>query len=368
MKKRIKIIHIEITFKNEMPRVWRECLSAKNENFDVEVYGFGESDTINNIKYIGFGKPTNRINRILSVSKKMIERASQANPDIIHIHSPELLLYRKIVMKKNIKLIFDSHEIYKYQIYEKDYLPFFVRPLVSFLYTKYEKYVCKNISAIIYPCTVNGKNIYSNINKNTIKIENFPQRDVKIAQKKYKKNRNVIYSGQLDYKRGICNMIEASKNEEFNLILCGSFSCEEVKNYVMKAVKENNNIKYLGLLNRDDLYKIYNKCCIGISLLPNIGQYPIIDNLPTKIYEYMQCGMSVVFSNFKYANEINDKTEFGIPVNPENINEIKHAIKYLIANEKMMKRMGDNGKTIVQNYFNWNNESKKLIDFYRKLV
>lgn len=348
-----------------MPRVWREAISANNNGFDVSIYGFGDTEIKNGIKYVGFKQPKNRVERIIWTSRKMVELASKSNASIIQLHSPEFLLFYRKLLSKNKKVIFDSHEIYKFQILEKNYLPKKLRELISSIYDKFETYVCNRIDAVIFPCTVNGINLFDRKNKNNLKIENYPLPvNTKIINNF--NNRNVIYAGSIDYGRGIKNMIEAAANEDFNLFLCGNFSSDSVKDYVFRKMNEYRNIKYFGVLDRNDLYNIYSKCSIGLCILLPVGQYPIIDNLPTKIYEYMQCGLPTIFSNFNYAKKINAKYKFGVAVDPNNIEEIKKAIIQLM-NNKNSSKVCDTLKNIQVNNFNWDKEYNKLDNLYKTI-
>jgi hypothetical protein len=54
-------------------------------------------------------------------------------------------------------------------------------------------------------------------------------------------------------------------------------------------------------------------------------------------------------------------------VGPNNINEIVAAIKYFLDNPDIAQQMGENGRRIVKEKYNWKFEEMKLINLYKSL-
>jgi len=80
------------------------------------------------------------------------------------------------------------------------------------------------------------------------------------------------------------------------------------------------------------------KSQIGISLIQDVGQYSKVDNLPTKVYEYMGAGLPVITSDFPYMKSIIEKYECGICVKTNDLNAVADAVKYLQNNAEMAKK------------------------------
>ena len=81
----------------------------------------------------------------------------------------------------------------------------------------------------------------------------------------------------------------------------------------------------------------------------------------------MAGGIPVVASNFPLWEEIITKNDAGICVDPLNTDAISNAINYLIDNPDKAKKMGENGKRMVIEKYNWNQEKLKLIKLYNDL-
>ena len=81
----------------------------------------------------------------------------------------------------------------------------------------------------------------------------------------------------------------------------------------------------------------------------------------------MSMGLPVIITKYPFAEKMIKKYDFGIAVEPDNVDEIADAIMYLIDNPDKAKEMGENGRRAVLEEFNWGIEEKKLINLYRKL-
>ena len=100
----------------------------------------------------------------------------------------------------------------------------------------------------------------------------------------------------------------------------------------------------------------------------NVGQYNQYDNLATKVYEYMSLGIPTILSKSPYNERIAAQYQFGICVDPENVDEIAEAIRYLLDHPEEARQMGENGRRAVKEEFNWGVEEKKLLALYEDIL
>jgi glycosyltransferase involved in cell wall biosynthesis len=108
------------------------------------------------------------------------------------------------------------------------------------------------------------------------------------------------------------------------------------------------------------------RCHIGLAVLKPIPNY--FDSYPTKMFEYMALGLPVVVSNFPLYRTIVETAKCGICVDPLNPIEIVKAIQWLLAHPDEARRMGENGRKAVMERYNWDNESKKLLELYEQIL
>ena len=86
------------------------------------------------------------------------------------------------------------------------------------------------------------------------------------------------------------------------------------------------------------------------------------------MFEYMIAELPIIASNFLLWREIVEKNNCGICVNPLDPKEIAEAIEYLIEHPDEARKMGENGRKAVLEKYNWENESKKLLEIYEELL
>lgn len=362
-----KICHIDIQPKTGIFRMMRECVSAKQQGYDVLIISEGTSGAENGIEFIGFPPEKSRLKRFFIRSKKMVDAAIASNSDIIQLHAPELLLFALRLKRLHKKVIFDSHEFYTYQIREKQYIPSILRNVIADVYSMVESFVCRQIDCVIYPCTVGGKNYFEKKAKKSLKIENYSMPVEQGLPSGPAEGRMVIHAGGLTEERGITTLAQAVSQTDATLILCGPFSSSEYQREVMEKFPPGK-IEYMGNLDRKSLFQQYSRASIGVCTLHAVGQYALLDNMSTKVYEYMQCGLPVIMSDFPCYKHWNGLYHFGICVDPDDPDAIAAAIRYLLDNPEEAKQMGENGRRAVQEEFNWGMEAKKLLALYEEIL
>lgn len=362
------ICHVETTLLHGMPRVLRAADSAYEAGNQVTVIGFGASEMYHGYSFIGVGMPSGRRDRIIRLSSEMVRIACQSSADIVQLHAPELLLYMGALKRAGKKVIFDSHEFYSLQIMEKGYIPKYLRKVVSAAYGYFEAYSLKRVDAVLYPCTVQGRDLFAGCAKRTVKIENYSMPvPAELLPSAPADNRNVIYAGGLTEERGITTLAEAVKRTDAVLVLCGPFSSPEYQAKIM-SMCQPGQIIYKGNLSREELFRQYGDVAVGMCTLHAVGQYALLDNMSTKVYEYMQCGLPVVMSNFPCYQHWNEKYHFGICVDPSDPDDIAAAIRYLLDHPDEARQMGENGRRAVKEEFNWGVEEKKLLALYEDIL
>ncbi len=315
------------------------------------------------IKIYDLGKPKNRIDRIFNFSKKVYQKAISLNCKIYHFHDPELISIALKLKKKGKKIIYDVHEDVPRQILSKSYLPKFIRKILSILFEIYENYIAKKFDYII-TSTPFIKDRFLKINHKTIDVQNMPilSEFTNIKHNWATKEKALCYIGGITKIRGIEEIIVAVKHlPEIMLYLAGPLENDELK----KIINNNNQIKYLGFLNRNEIKTILNKCICGLILfLPEENH---IKSQPNKLFEYMSSGLPVIASNFPLWKEIVESNNCGICVDPLKPDEISKAIEYLINNIDIARKMGENGRKAVIEKYNWEIEKIKLLQIYNKI-
>lgn len=367
---KIKICHLTSVHNSNDIRIFqKECTSvAKDKRFEVYLVAPGISYVKNGVHIIGVGeKPDSRLNRFLFFAKRIYKAALEIDAELYHFHDPELLPYGLKLKKMGKSVVFDSHEYTYNQIMMKDYIPLFLRPITAKIYKRYENRVCRKIDAVIFPCTIKGEQPFLDIAKKVVTINNVPDLSLYKPDKLQKKKYDVLCAGSLTKERGITELLIASDSCGAKTVLAGEFSPAE---YKQELLDQNllTNVEMVGKITHDEVIDYLNMTKLCVSNIKNLGQYSLLDNLPTKVYEAMAMGLPVIMSKFSYPMKLNTELEFAILIDPENVSDISLAINQVLNDADIRNRLGSNGRALAEKYFDWQNEQKKILDLYTQIL
>lgn len=371
--RQIKICHITSAHERYDSRIFqRECKYLAKMGYDISLVVNDEkgNEKFQGVNIISTGrKYKSRKERMLQGVKHVYLEAMKLDADIYQLHDPELLRVATTLKKHGKKVVFDSHENYREQIKEKKYLPKVLRNLISCIYGCYESYVVKHIDGVIIPCPMlNGKKrLFEGRAKHYAYVNNVPcLEELNFADTVGEKERAVCYSGSLTEDRGVTNLVRAAGLADVTLYLAGAFKLEEYEEK-LRSMPEWKYVKYLGYIDRKEVYEMYSKCVVGMCTLLPVGQYDKSNNLPTKAYEYMSCGLPVLLSDFPYNRKMVEKYHFGEVVDPCDINKIAEKIRKLMDDEHKCRNMGERGERLIQNKLNFDVEGKNMIRLYDEI-
>ena len=139
----------------------------------------------------------------------------------------------------------------------------------------------------------------------------------------------------------------------------------ELSNNASDRLSISNPGIYVPFEQIRELYLEKDWLC-GLAIFPCSKHYEKKEL--TKFFEYMMYGIPVVCSDFHAWRDLIEGNEVGIVVDPGNINKAIESIEWLRKNPEKRKIMGENGKKLVKEYYNWAKEEAKLLDLYRSLV
>jgi len=312
--------------------------------------------------------PMGRIKRMLTAPKMVYQVARQVNADIYHMHDPELIGIGKKLSKHSL-VIYDSHEDTPGQILGKDYIPKPLRKLISAFIGGREKRIAKRLSAVITATdTINGFFTAKGCQK-VVTVNNYPildefERDVPFDNREAA----VCYIGGITRIRGIQEVVKSLEGADYRLLLAGKFDNSELETTV-KAMPEFEKTDFYGMVGRSEVADILARSKVGLVTLYPVPNY--VNSLPIKMFEYMAMGVPVVYSNFDFWKTLAGNEQdgvCGIAVDPYDPAQIRKACEYIINHPEEAKQMGENGKRLVHEKYNWKVEEAKLLALYKELL
>ena len=324
----------------------------------------GKNDEIvDDIKIYDIGKPISRLERMRFSAKKVYQKALEINAEIYHFHDPELIPYAAKLIKKGKFVIYDVHEDLPRQFLSKPYLNKIIRKFLSIIIEKYENFYAKKMTAIV-AATDLIKQRFEKLNNNVIDVKNYPLLGIIPEFDWQKKQKIAVYIGLLSKIRGIKEIVEMAENSEFDIFIAGKFSDTAFEKEI-KNLPGWKKVKFLGFLGRNEIIELLQKASVGfVTLYPTINYK---DALPVKMFEYMLAGVPVIASDIDLWRKIIENESCGLVTNPYDVDEIYSKVKKIMNNDDIAQKFAKNGREAILKKYNWNNESKKLIELYKKI-
>jgi len=144
---------------------------------------------------------------------------------------------------------------------------------------------------------------------------------------------------------------------------------QETIEWAEQQFKEKGLTESFQFLPYTDYLKVVgylNRARIGIIPLPPYDKF--MKNIPLKMFEFMGCGLPMVLSDLPPSRQFIENQDCAIAVEPDNTREYAEAIRALLADPGRSWEMGQRGRRLVMERYNWGAEEKKLLKLYDSLV
>ncbi|MDT8390982.1 MAG: glycosyltransferase [Lentisphaeria bacterium] len=115
----------------------------------------------------------------------------------------------------------------------------------------------------------------------------------------------------------------------------------------------------------DDLAMNYHWLA-GLAVFPKTEHYRRKEL--TKFFEYMQAGIPILCSNMEAWKEFVEGQGIGVTVDPEDLDDQREKIQYLIDHPDECREMGRRGRRLVETHYNWQTQADRLLRLYDDLL
>jgi glycosyltransferase involved in cell wall biosynthesis len=362
----MKVTHLTSAHPRHDPRIFiKQCVSLAVHGYDVNLVVADDKgdEHRQGVRIYDVGPPSGRLNRMLKTTRLILAKAIALDSDVYHLHDPELLPIGVRLKRLGKAVIFDSHEDLPVQILTKPYLGSVSLNILSRAVAIYERRICRKFDGIV-GATPHIRDKFLAINPRSVDVNNYPiLGELESTIPWDAKHAEVSYIGNITAVRGIRSLVKANSftRSRARMNLVGVFAEPDIEREV-KTYPGWERVNQLGYLDRAGVREVLGRSMAGLVTLLPIPSY--LDSLPVKMFEYMAAGIPVIGSNFKLWRDIIEKGKCGICVDPDDPRAIAEAIDHLVMNPELAKRMGENGRRLVVDNYNWNTESMKLLGLY----
>jgi glycosyltransferase involved in cell wall biosynthesis len=327
-----------------------------------------KEEVVDGVKILALPEPRNRLERMTKVVWKLFRLALKEKADVYHFHDPELIPIGLVLKFFGKKVIYDVHEDVPEQILSKDYIPKFLKKLVSGSFKIFENYSSKAFSFVITATDAIACKFLKRTS-NVISVKNYISGEYAKTKAQSKISHNVlkvIFVGGIYRERGIIEGIKAMNllsDLPLKFILYGSVDKKILSE--LKSLDMMERLDYQGIIPYTEVADRLKEADIGF-----ICDYPLkrhMEGLPVKLFEYMAAGLASIASHFPLWKEIVEGNHCGICVDPASPEQMAEAMKYLYENPSERRRMGINGRKAILEEYNWEKEAQKLLNIYSRI-
>jgi len=177
----------------------------------------------------------------------------------------------------------------------------------------------------------------------------------------------IVFSGVMYYHRGLDVLIEAAplilkSMPDARFILLGEGPEIESLKQKVKELKISTNVDFKGWVEREKIPSFLTKSSVGI------GPLKLTDvtskALPIKVLEYMASSLPIIAAKDTLPEDVLKDKHNGYFV--KDVNDLAKKIIYLLQNEEIRKKFGNNSKEMVTR-FDWKNIVKMILNEYKKI-
>jgi len=338
-----------------------------------------ESESVGGVYIMGLPRYKRRFYRPFNWWR-ILRMALRQKADVYHFHDPELLpigLWLQWWTGKPV--VYDAHEHYPDAILIREWIPSPAREPISKLFDLIELRFGALFSAVsVADDEVEAR--FKKISPRVVKLYNFPLRTIfQAGQSEETKSadrlNSVVHVGLLTEERGVWIMLDAISsliniyNIDVTLTLVGRPSSLTLEKQVKDCVQAKSIASHVELVGQVPYVKVPSytrRARVGWVPWQPIEKH--CKNIPTKMFEYMACGLPIVASDLPPIRRFIAESECGILVNAADAHEHAKAILYLLDHPDEAQRMGENGRRAVKEKYNWESEGRKLLRLYEELL
>jgi len=367
----MRVVHLTSVHQPFDVRIFvKECSALAKTGHDVYLIAPIEASTTrNNVNIVAVDIPGNRFQRMCLTTFAIFRKALELNGDLYHFHDPELIPVGILLSLLGKKVVYDVHEETANTILDKTWIWPPLRKLTAKLVDAFENFSTRYFDAII----ITRNSLFKKFDRNkTILVHNFPILSELFTGSSLPIHQRPLigaYVGGASPNRGIKELVEAlgllPDDFKFELSIAGIISPPEFCNQ-LKTLPGWKRVNYLGWQSRSQVADLLSSARFGIVTFLPIANH--LKSEPTKLFEYMSAGIPVIASNFPHWESFVLEEGIGVLVDPKDPQAVADAIVGVINDAKNCEIMGQKGREVVLNQYNWEIEEAKLINLYADLL
>ena len=258
---------------------------------------------------------------------------------------------------KKTKRVYDAHELFC------EMKEIVTRPAIYKTWKRIERYTVpkfKHGYTVNQPIANEFKKMYGvdyEVIRNVTLLKEIPPVE--------KKEKFILYQGAVNEGRCFETLIPAFKNINCKLIICGDGNFMQQAKQLVATNNLQDKVIFKGRIKPDELSIITQQAYIGITLFDDraLSNYYSLAN---RFFDYLHAVIPQLCVNYPVYAEINSQIPFAVLVDDISSENIAAHLNNLLVNEVLYNDLQQNCLKARQT-LNWQQEEKKLIQFYKNI-
>lgn len=295
--------------------------------------------------------------------------ARRQDADLYHFHDPELLPWMLILRLLGKAVIFDCHENVVASIDDRPWVPRRARRLTASVVGLAVRFLLKPFPVIFaedsYPAAYPWVKRYAVV-RNFPVVGTFPP--AAPADRDPGAPFSLVYMGSITKRRGVIDLVEAyrvlrRRGRQVSVTLIGRDDLPaETPLAAFLDDPELRGVRWAGYVPQPEALGIVAGADLGIAVLHPVPNY--LGSYPTKLFEYMGCGVPFVTSDFPLYKKLVDEWRCGFVISPGDPQLLADLVEKLMDEPEELRDCGARGRQAIRDRLNWGSEERSLLALY----
>ncbi len=360
------------------PRIfYKEALSLAAAGYEVTIVGPGPPELAGErggVRIETIPRARSLGQRSLNIFR-LLQAGWKVKADVYHFHDAELLLLGVVLWLLGKKVIYDVHEHFPQVAQVRPWVPARLRRPLSLVVDAGEQILARCLSAVVGVVEEQGSRFER---RPFAAVKNYPRTELFAGNGRtdHRVGCELVHVGSLSSDRGGTFLLEIMRalretHPRVRLLCLGKFHSAGIEEIFFSKLAEYKLEELVECRTESVPYEQLGEL-IGESRVGLIPGQVSIKNLlpfvPTKLFEYLACGIPVVASALPSIRAFHAEADWGILVEPADPRAHAGAIEFLLEHPTEARAKGARGRTMVANRCNWDGEAQKLLDLYDRVL
>lgn len=175
----------------------------------------------------------------------------------------------------------------------------------------------------------------------------------------------ILFQGAVNEGRSFETLIPAMQYVNAPLVICGDGNFRVMAEILASEFDSDDKIEFKGRILPAELKEYTKKAWIGVTLFENNGLNNYY-SLGNRFFDYMHAGLPQVCVNYPAYQEINNQHQIAVLINDLHPETIAGALNELLNNKELYNQLQQNCLQ-AREAINWQQEEKKLLEFYKNI-